>query len=75
MIATFKHGSTIAARYKKLGGTGLLLKESCIGTQTSSTPASQHAATGGVQQDKFELITARALDAVIHLINMANGAR
>ncbi|KPB27860.1 Uncharacterized protein AC517_2959 [Pseudomonas syringae pv. syringae] len=42
---------------------------------TSSIPAHQYAATGGVRQDQIDLITARAVDAVIHFIDIANGAR
>ncbi|ALU63153.1 hypothetical protein ACA40_12855 [Pseudomonas syringae pv. lapsa] len=70
MFATFKHGSTSAARYKKLGITVVLVSKFCLGTKIFGTSARQP-----LQHDEVDLITARALDAVIHLINTANGAR
>ncbi|MCJ2374463.1 hypothetical protein [Pseudomonas sp. RGM 3321] len=54
---------------------GLLVSALRLGTMTSSIPAPQYAATGGVRQDQIDLITARAVDAVIHFIDIANGAR
>ncbi|KPY29474.1 hypothetical protein [Pseudomonas syringae] len=54
---------------------GLLVSAFRLGTMTSSIPAYQYAATGGVRQDQIDLITARAVDAVIHFIDIANGAR
>ncbi|WP_032702894.1 MULTISPECIES: hypothetical protein [Pseudomonas] len=54
---------------------GLPVSAFRLGTMTFSIPAPQYPATEVVQQGQIDLITARAVDAVIHIIDIANGAR
>lgn len=58
-------------RYKKLGGTGLLVSELCLGAMTFGSRGNGPK-IGGLGQSDADAIVAKALDAGVNFIDTAN---
>jgi len=59
-------------RYNRLGSTGLVVSELCLGTMTFGTSASRFSAIAGLDQAASTALVKQALDAGINFIDTAN---
>lgn len=59
-------------RYNRLGSTGIVVSELCLGTMTFGTGASRFSAIAGLDQDQAKALVKQALDAGINFIDTAN---
>ena len=59
-------------RMKKLGNTGLLVSELCLGTMTFGAGEGMWAHIGRLQQDEVDTLVGAALDKGINFLDTAN---
>lgn len=59
-------------KYNRLGRTGLLVSELCMGTMTFGESEGMWSVMGGLQQDTVNGLVRQALDAGINFIDTAN---
>lgn len=59
-------------QYKKLGGTGLLVSEICLGTMTFGGKGDIWTKVGSLGQTEADAILGRALDAGVNFLDTAN---
>src|ERR1700753_1061293 len=59
-------------RLKKLGNTGLLVSELCLGTMTFGNDKGMWASIGQLQQSDVDGIVRKALDAGINFLDTAD---
>ena len=59
-------------QYKKLGGTGLLVSEICLGTMTFGGKGDIWTKVGTLGQTEADAILGRALDAGVNFLDTAN---
>jgi len=59
-------------KYKKLGNTGLLVSELCLGTMTFGGSGGIWSAIGATKQDSANLIISRSVEAGINFFDTAN---
>jgi aryl-alcohol dehydrogenase-like predicted oxidoreductase len=61
-----------SVRYNRLGNTGLVVSELCLGTMTFGDRSSRFSAIAGLGQAASAALTRQALDAGINFIDTAN---
>ncbi|QDM41035.1 aldo/keto reductase [Altererythrobacter sp. TH136] len=59
-------------RYNRLGSTGLIVSELCLGAMTFGTDPGMFAAIAGLDQDASTALVKQSLDAGINFIDTAN---
>lgn len=59
-------------RYNRLGNSGLVVSELCLGAMTFGTIPGRFGALGGLNQDESTALVKQALDAGINFIDTAN---
>ncbi len=59
-------------RYNRLGSTGLIVSELCLGAMTFGTMPGRFGAVAGLDQDASTALVKQALDAGINFIDTAN---
>lgn len=59
-------------RYNRLGSTGLVVSELCLGTMTFGTGASRFSAIAGLDQAASTALVRQAFDAGINFVDTAN---
>ncbi len=59
-------------RYNRLGSTGLIVSELCLGTMTFGTDPGMFAAVAGLDQSASTALVRQALDAGINFLDTAN---
>lgn len=59
-------------RYNRLGSTGLVVSELCLGTMTFGTDPGRFAALAGLDQAQSTALVRQALDAGINFLDTAN---
>lgn len=59
-------------RYNKLGNTGLIVSEICLGAMTFGETSGRFANVAGLKQDEATALVKQALDAGVNFIDTAN---
>ena len=59
-------------RYNRLGNSGLIVSELCLGAMTFGTRASRFGLVHGLDQDAATALVKQAFDAGVNFIDTAN---